>query len=66
MYDHASGVERDDFVVEGGPAGLALRNKLRLEAGLAMAGDVEEQFAELAVEGSSSLAVAGVPFGIIS
>ena len=65
-YHHASGVERYDFVVEGYSAGLALRNKLRLEADLAMAGDVNVQFAELAAEGFSSLTVAGMPFGTIS
>lgn len=46
-YRHATGVQRDDFVVEPCPAGLVLGNELRLKAAVAVAGYLDGQFAEI-------------------
>ena len=59
-HRHAAGVQRQDLVVEAGPAGLVLGNQLRLEAALAVAGHLDRQRAELALERLAAAAVAGV------
>src|SRR5476649_1185051 len=59
-HAQASCVERDDFIVEAGPAGLVLDDDLRLERPLAVAGNVQRQRAEIALEGLGAMAVAGV------
>ena len=63
-YRHASGVQRDDFVVEPCPAGLVLGNELRLKAAVAVAGYLDGQFAEITLEGLLALAVAGIANGV--
>src|SRR5471032_1151811 len=59
-HAQASCVERDDFLVEAGPAGLVLDDDLRLERPLAVAGNVQRQRAESARGGLGAMAVAGV------
>ncbi|KXB32585.1 hypothetical protein AT959_02580 [Dechloromonas denitrificans] len=57
---HSSGVERQNLVVKAAPAGLVLRNQLRLERAVAITGNLNGQFAELTLQGLPALAVAGV------
>ncbi|MPN06914.1 hypothetical protein SDC9_154171 [bioreactor metagenome] len=59
-HRHATGVPRDDFVVEAGPAGLVLGDELGLEAAVTVARHLDGQLAEIALEGLLALAVAGV------
>lgn len=61
---HASGVEREDLVVESCPAGLVLRDKLRLEAAVSVPGDINRQLTKFALERLLALAVTGVATGI--
>jgi hypothetical protein len=51
---HAPGVERQDFVVKARPAGLVLRNQLRLEGAVAVAGYLYRQFAKVALPRASA------------
>ena len=63
-HRQAAGVQRDDFVVEARPTGLVLGDELGLEAAMAVAGHLDGQFAEIALEGLLALAVAGVAAGV--
>ena len=63
-HRQAAGVQRDDFVVEAGPASLVLGDELGLEAAVTVAGYFDGQLAELALEGLLALAVAGVAAGV--
>ena len=61
---HATGVQRQDLLVEAVPAGLVLGDELRLEAAIAVAEDFDRQFAELALEHLAALAVTGIACGV--
>ena len=63
-HRQAAGVQRDDFVVEARPTGLVLGDELGLEAAMAVAGHLDGQFAEIALEGLLALAVSGVAAGV--
>ena len=63
-HRHASGVQRDDFVVEAGPAGLVLGDELGFEAAVAVAGHFDGQLTEIALERLLAPAIAGVATGV--
>ena len=47
---HPSGVERQNLVVKAAPAGLVLRDQLRLKGAVAVTRDFDRQFAELSLQ----------------
>ena len=57
---HASGVHRDDLVVEAVEARLPFLDELRLELGVTVAWDINVELAALAFDRLRGLAVAGV------
>jgi hypothetical protein len=59
-HRHATGVQRDDLVIEPIPAGLVLGNQMGLEAAVAVTGHLNGQLTEIALERLLALAVAGV------
>ena len=64
-HGHATGIQRQDILVEAVPAGLVLGDELRLEAAIAVTGYFDRQFAELALERFAALTVAGVACGVV-
>src|SRR5690606_12934758 len=63
-HRHATGVQRQDLVIEARPAGLVLGDDLRLETAVAVTGHFNRHLTELAFERLLALAVAGVAGGI--
>jgi len=59
-HGHATRIQRQDLVVEAGPAGLVLGNQLWLEATVPITRDLDRQLAELALEGLAAAPVARV------
>jgi hypothetical protein len=62
---HSAGVERQNLVVKAAPAGLVLRDQLRLERAVAVTRNINRQFAELALQGLLALAIAGIAGGVL-
>ena len=61
---HATGIQRQDLVIEARPPCLVLGHDLRLKAGVAVTWDIDGQLAKVAFEGLFAFAVAGVASGI--
>src|SRR5574340_194211 len=59
-YSHAARIQRQNLVIEPRPAGLMLRDQLRLKRTLAIARNLNRQFPKLALEGLLALAIAGI------
>ena len=59
-HGHATGIQRQDLVVEAVPTGLVLGNELWFEAAVPVARYLDGQFAKVALECLRALAVAGV------
>jgi hypothetical protein len=58
------GIQGKDLVIQAAPTSLVLGHDLRLKAALAVAGDVNGQFAKVALERLFALAISGVTPGI--
>jgi len=63
-HRHATGIQGQDLVIKAAPPGLVLGHDLRLKATLAVAGDVNGQFAKVALERLFALAISGVTPGV--
>jgi hypothetical protein len=63
-HAHATGVQGQNLLVKTSPAGLVLGNDLRLETGMAIAGNFDWQFAKFALECLLAFAVSGVATGM--
>jgi hypothetical protein len=59
-HRHAARIQRQDLVVEAGPAGLMFGNELRFEAAVAVPRNLKGQAAEIALERLGATAVACV------
>ena len=59
-----AGIQRDDFFVKTRPAGLVFGVELGIKAAMAVAGCLDGQLAEIALEGLSARAAADVAVGV--
>jgi hypothetical protein len=59
-----AGIQRNDLVVEAGPAGLVLGHQLRLERTLAITRNLQRQLAEIPLERLAAVAIAGIAAGV--
>ena len=57
---HPSGIQRDDLVVKSGDAALSVRDQLRLEVTVSIAGNVDGDVTLVAFEGFAAGAIAGI------
>jgi len=59
-HRHATGIQRENLLVEARPAGLVFGDDLRLEGAVAIAWNFNRQLAKVALQRLFALAVAGV------